>query len=268
MWTDTHLHLDDAAFDEDRDAVVARAAAAGVRTMICAGTSVEGSRRAIALAERYPDVWATVGIHPGAAASADAAAFQALAELARHPRVVAVGETGLDYVHERAPRRVQADAFTKHVRLAREAGLPLVIHNREASEDVERILTDGGACAVVMHCFTGGPDLAVRWAEVGWMISLAGPLTFAKAGALREVARRVPADRLLVETDAPYLAPVPVRGRRCEPAFVVHTAHMLAALRDISADALAAVLAENGARVFFRGHAEGESRAGETPGQR
>jgi TatD DNase family protein len=268
MWTDAHLHLDDAAFDEDRDAVVARAAAAGVRTLICAGTSVEGSRRAIALAERYAEVWATVGIHPGAAASADDAAFRSLAELTRHPRVVAVGETGLDYVHERAPRRVQADAFANHVRLARETGLPLVIHNREASEDVERILTEGGARTVVMHCFTGGPDLAVRWAQAGWMISLAGPLTFAKAGALREAARRVPADRLLVETDAPYLAPVPVRGRRCEPAFVVHTAHALAALRGVSADAIAAVLAENGTRVFFRGREKGGTRAGAEPGER
>jgi TatD DNase family protein len=262
MWTDTHLHLDDPAFDADRDAVVARAAAAGVRTMICAGTSVEGSRRAISLAQRYPGVWATVGIHPASAESADAAAFETLRELARHPRVVAVGETGLDYVRERVPRRVQAEALVGHVRLAREVRLPLIIHNREASEDVERILLDGGADAVVMHCFTGTPAVAARWAQAGWMISLAGPVTFANAGRLRDAARCIPADRLLVETDAPYLAPVPVRGRRCEPAFVVHTARAVAALRDVSEEVLATILAENGTRMFFQGRTGDGSPSG------
>jgi len=252
MWTDTHLHLDDAAFDADRDAVIARADAAGVRTMICAGTSVDGSRRAIALAERHPGVWATVGIHPEAAATATASAVETLAVLARHPRVVAVGETGLDYVNERAPREVQAAAFRAHIRVAREVDLPLVIHNREAHADVERILEEEGARAVVMHCFSGPPDVAARWADAGWMLSFAGPLTFAKAGALRDVARAIPEDRLLVETDAPYLAPEPMRGRRCEPAFVVHTARALAALRGAEEAALASQLAQNASRVFFR----------------
>jgi len=251
MWTDTHLHLDDAAFDPDRDEVVARARAAGVGTLICAGTSVDGSRRALALAERYADVWATVGIHPEGAAAADAEALQALRSLARHPRVVAVGETGLDYVHERAPRAVQAHAFRAHVRLARETGLPLVVHNREAHDDVDRILREEGASAVVMHCFSGTPEVAARWAAMGWMLSFAGPLTFAKAEALRETARCVPDDRLLIETDAPYLAPAPMRGRRCEPAFLVHTGRALAALKGVAEDALAPVLGENGRRVFF-----------------
>jgi len=251
MWTDTHLHLDDAAFDPDRDAVVARARDAGVDALICAGTSVDGSRRAIALAERCPEVWATVGIHPQEAAAANEEALRTLESLARHPRVVAVGETGLDYVHERAPRAVQADAFRAHVRLARTAGLPLVVHNREAHDDVERILQEEGAPSVVMHCFSGPPEIATRWAAMGWMLSFAGPLTFARADALREAARRVPDDRLLIETDAPYLAPAPMRGRRCEPAFLVHTGRALAALTGVAEDALARVLTENGKRVFF-----------------
>ncbi len=196
-------------------------------------------------------MWATVGIHPEEAASADAEALRALEVLARHPRVVAVGETGLDYVHERAPRAIQAEAFRAHVRLARSAGLPLVVHNREAFDDVERILRDEGAPAVVMHCFSGPAEVAARWAAMGWMISFAGPLTFARAESLREAARSVPDDRLLIETDAPYLAPAPMRGRRCEPAFLVHTGRAMAAQKHMAEDALARVLGENGKRVFF-----------------
>ncbi|HXX38336.1 MAG TPA: TatD family hydrolase [bacterium] len=264
-WVDTHLHLDDEAFDPDREAVVARAAAAGVGTMICVGTSIGGSQRAISLADRHPAVWASVGIHPHAADSVDRASVEALAELARHPRVVAVGESGLDYVRERVSRKTQAQAFVAHARLARETGLPLVIHNREASDDVERILQDEEVRTAVMHCFSGTPDLALRWATAGWMISFAGPLTFTKAEALREAARCVPLDRLLVETDAPYLAPAPARGRRCEPAFVVHTARVLAALRNLSEEALASALSENVARVFFQGRARRVAEGGETP---
>ncbi len=260
-WTDTHVHLDDSAFDPDRDAVVARAVAAGVTAMICAGTSVEGSRRAVSLAERHPQVFAAVGVHPQQAALLTDAAVRELAVLARHPRVVAIGETGLDYARGRGDAIVQQRAFAAQARLARETGLPLVVHNREASEDVERILDNEEVCAVVMHCFNGSPDLAARWARAGWMISVAGPLTFPKADVLREAARRVPLDRLLVETDAPYLSPVPVRGRRCEPGFVVHTARMLAGLRHMSDEALASVLADNAARVFPRGLTQGRTAA-------
>ncbi len=250
MWIDTHLHLDAPAFDADRDEVISRAAAAGIGLMISAGTSVESSRRALALADRHTAVRVAIGIHPEAAASADAAALDALAELARHPNVVAIGEVGLDYVRADAPREVQRQAFRAQVRLAGRQGLPVVVHNRDAHDDVAGILRDEGAAYVVCHCFSGPADTAVRWAEAGWMISLAGPLTFPTAGSLRDVARRVPADRLLVETDAPYLAPVPFRGRRCEPAFVVHTARTLADLRGISNDALEAILEENARRVF------------------
>jgi len=250
MWVDAHLHLDAAEFDADREAVIARAVAADVRLMVSAGTSVEGSRRAVALAEQYPHVRAAVGIHPSAAGEVTPEGLDALAALARHPRVLAVGEVGLDYHREGVERRRQIGAFRAQIRLAREADLPLVVHDRDASVDVDRILEDEGATKVVLHCFTGTPERALRCAEVGWMLSLAGPVTFANAGALREVAKRIPLDRLLLETDAPYLAPAPMRGRRCEPSFLVHTARVVAELREMSADALASRVADNARRIF------------------
>jgi TatD DNase family protein len=250
MWVDVHLHLDAAAFDADRDEVVARAGAAGVGLMVSAGTSLEGSRRVLALAERYPTLRAAVGIHPASAGDAGPSDLEALSELVRHSRVVAVGEVGLDYVRAGSPREVQIEIFRAQVRLARSHGLPLVVHNRGAHEDVGRILEEEGATLVVLHCFSGTPEVAIRWAEAGWMLSFAGPLTFANAGALREVARAVPADRVLVETDAPYLAPAPFRGRRCEPAYLVHTARELARLRGIPPDRLEGILEQNVRRLF------------------
>lgn len=250
MWIDAHAHLDAPAFDADRDEVVARAASAGVALMVSAGTSVDGSRRALALAERYSSVVAAVGIHPEASGNATQADFEALATLARHPRVVAIGEVGLDYYRDHAPRTHQIEAFRSQIRLAREADLPLVVHDREAHEDVEQILREEGAARVVLHCFSGTPDMALRCAAAGWMISFAGPLTFAKSAGLREVARALPIDRLLVETDAPYLAPEPFRGRRCEPAFLVHTARALAAARGTDSASLETALAQNARSVF------------------
>ena len=250
MWVDVHLHLDAPAFDADRDAVIARAGEAGIGLMVSAGTSLEGSRRVLALADRVPELRAAVGIHPEAAGDAGPSDLEALADLAHHSRVVAIGEVGLDYVREGAACHVQIDIFRAQVRLARRQSLPLVVHNRGAHEDVERVLMEEGAGRVIMHCFSGSPEVAVRWAEAGWMISFAGPLTFANAGTLREAARGVPQDRLLVETDAPYLAPAPHRGRRCEPAYLVHTARQLAHLRGIPPAALEGILEHNARRVF------------------
>ncbi len=250
MLVDAHLHLDAPAFDADRDAVIARATAAGVGLMVSAGTSLDGSRRTLALAERHPAVRAAVGVHPDAVDRVDDTWLDALRALARHPRVVAIGEVGLDYARSRVPRPAQQEAFRAQVRLAVREGLPVVVHDREAHEDVERILRDEGATRVVCHCFSGPPDLAARWAEAGWMLSFAGPLTFASAGALRDAARRVPADRLLVETDAPYLAPVPRRGRRCEPVLIVHTLRALAEARDVRYDILEAIIERNARAVF------------------
>ncbi|HEV2438960.1 MAG TPA: TatD family hydrolase [bacterium] len=250
MWIDAHLHLDAAEFDADRDKVVARARAARVGLMISAATSVAGAERVLALTRRYAAVRAAVGVHPEHAGEADAAAIGALERLARDPAVVAIGEIGLDYARGMETKAAQLDAFGAQVRLARRLDLPVVVHDREAHADVERILRDEGASKVILHCFSGSPEMAVRCAASGWMISLAGPVTFRNAGALRDVARLVPEDRLLVETDAPYLSPVPVRGRRCEPAFVVHTARAIAGLREVSPDALEAALERNARRII------------------
>lgn len=250
MWIDTHLHLDAPEFAPDLDAVLARASAAGIGLMVTAGTSVDGSRRALTLSERYPQVRVAVGIHPASADTADSRALDEIAGLARRPGVIAIGEVGLDYVRERVPRRIQIAAFRAQVRLARREDLPLVVHTREAFDDVEEILKEEGAVRVIAHCFTGTPETALRWASAGWMLSFAGPLTFANAESLREAARRVPADRILVETDAPYLAPVPVRGRRCEPAFLVHTAQVLATIRGLAPASLEAMLEDNMRRTF------------------
>jgi TatD DNase family protein len=250
MWIDAHLHLDAPAFDADRGQVIDRAASAGVALMVSAGTSLDGSRRALALAERYASIVAAVGIHPEAAGSALQEDFEALAVLARHPRAVAIGEVGLDYYRDHTPHPVQIAAFRSQIRLARDAGLPLVVHDREAHADVEQVLRDEGAVRVVLHCFSGTPEMALRCAAAGWTISFAGPLTFAKSSSLREAARSLPLERMLVETDAPYLAPEPFRGRRCEPAFLIHTAHALAAAREIDVGTLAAALEQNARRVF------------------
>lgn len=265
MWIDAHLHLDAEAFDRDRDQVVARAAESGVGVLVSAGTTIAGSRNVLALAERYPEVWAAVGVYPEFAGQLDAAALEALEALVRRPRVVAIGEVGLDYARVETPRPVQREALRAQVRLARRLDLPVVVHNREAYDDVEGILRDEGAVRVILHCFTGTPDVAARWADAGWMISLAGPVTFGSAGPLRDVARQVPAGRLLLETDAPYLAPAPVRGRRCEPADLVHTARMVAELRGASIDALEAVLEENARRTFGIGPGDRSARGEPTP---
>jgi TatD DNase family protein len=250
MWIDAHLHLDAPEFETDRDEVVARAQAAGVGVMISAATSVSNAERVVALTRRYAAVRAAVGIHPERAADANAGAIAALERIARAAPVVAIGEIGLDYVRSRHDRAVQQEAFRAQIRLARRLDLPVVVHDREAHEDVERILQDEGAARVMLHCFSGSPEMAARCAAAGWMISIAGPVTFRNAGALREAVRGLPEDRLLIETDAPYLSPVPMRGRRCEPAFLVHTARAVAESRGVAHETLARALARNAGRFF------------------
>lgn len=250
MWIDAHLHLDAAEFESDRDEVVARAASAAVGWMVSAATTVAGAERVVALTRRYPAVRAAVGVHPERAGEVDAAAIDALERLARDRAVVAIGEIGLDYVRGAATKTAQIDAFRAQVRLARRLDLPVVVHDREAHDDVEGILGEEGASKVILHCFSGPPEMAARCAAAGWMVSLAGPVTFKNAGSLRDVARALPDDRLLVETDSPYLSPVPVRGRRCEPAFVVHTARAIAALRGVPLRTFEAVVERNASRAF------------------
>jgi TatD DNase family protein len=250
MWVDAHLHLDATAFDLDRDGVIARAAQAGVRWMISAGTSLAGSRRVLELAARYPQVAAAVGIHPAAAAEATPDGLAALGALARHPRVCAIGEVGLDYYREEVPRDAQMAAFRAQIRLAGEMNLPLVVHDRDAHADVDRLLAEEDAGPVVLHCFTGPPERALRCAAAGRMLSFAGMLTFPRSGELRAAAREIPLDSVLIETDAPYLAPTPHRGRRCEPAYLVNTARALAELRGMDLAAVEMQIAANARRMF------------------
>lgn len=257
MFVDSHAHIDGEEFDADRDEVVARAREAGVRAILNVGTGdphAGNFERAVAVAEKYEGVCAAAGVHPHDARLYDEAAERRLLEVVRRgPPVVALGEIGLDYHYDHSPRDVQRRVFARQLRLAREEGLPVIIHSREADEDTASILRremDGAAGLGVMHCFGGGPALAEAALGLGFMISFAGNVTFKKAENLREVARAVPPERLLVETDCPYLAPVPFRGRRNEPAFVVETARFLAELRGVEPEELGRVTSENFARLF------------------
>ena len=256
---DTHAHLMDATFDADREAVFARAHAAGVAALLLVGYDLPSSRAAVALAARTapPQAFAAVGIHPNSAAEASAADFAALAELAGHERVVAIGETGLDYYRHHTPPARQREAFDWHLRLAEERRLPVIVHNRQADADVARAVEAAAAARRpsdgvpgILHCFSSDdPAYLERVLAAGYHVSFAGPVTFKNGDTVRAMAARVPLDRLLVETDCPYMAPVPHRGQRNEPAFVRETAAALAAVHDVSFDVLAAQLWHNSLRV-------------------
>jgi len=251
---DSHCHVAEPEFDADRDAVLARAAAAGVTTLVCVGATgaVERNLPAVALAGRHGDVqvFATVGVHPHDAITLDTAALDELARLAAAPGVVGIGETGLDYYYDHSPRSAQRDAFAATAALARRMGLPLVVHVRDAHAEAADILRASGVEAGVIHCFTGDRDDARRYLDLGLDVSVAGIVTFKNADALRDAVRTIPSDRLLVETDAPYLAPVPHRGKRNEPALVRVVADAVAAVRGEAADDVAASTAANARRVF------------------
>ena len=250
---DTHTHLHFPEYANDRAAVLARARAAGVRGMITIGTDLAASQAAIALAVEEPDVWASVGVHPHDAASADSTVLAQIERLAQAPRVVAVGEIGLDFFRDLSPRDVQTDVFRRQLDLARRAALPVVIHCRDAHAETLAILAEArvGEIGGVMHCFSGDVEVARRCLDLGLLISLAGPVTYKNARALPEVARFVPADRLVLETDCPFLPPEGYRGKRNEPAYVSLTAARVAALRGEPLDRLAAATSDN-ARAMFR----------------
>lgn len=248
---DSHCHLDDPKFDEDREQAIERALAAGVTRMLAVGTGngPPDLEVAVRLAERYPFVYATVGVHPHDASKATEETFARLRELTRHPKVVAIGEIGLDYHYDFSPRDVQRAVFDRQLAIAADAGKPIVIHTREAWEDtVAQVsaLPYGG----IMHCFTGDAAQARQALDLGFHLSFGGVLTFPKAEALREAARIPPDDRILVETDCPYLAPVPHRGKRNEPAFLVETARRLAEVRGTTADAIAELTTRNFERLL------------------
>ena len=238
---DSHCHLDDPQFDADRDEAIERARAAGVEQLL----AINGAP----LAERWPHIWATAGVHPHDAAKATEETFARMREQLAHPKVVAIGEIGLDYHYGFSPREVQREVFARQLAMAREAGKPVVIHTREAWEDTLRLL-EPAAVRGVFHCFSGGPEEAARVLAMGFYLSFAGVVTFPKAQRLQEAACLVPPDRLLVETDAPYLAPVPHRGQRNEPAYVVDTARRLAELRGETLDHIAAITTANFQRLF------------------
>lgn len=253
MLVDSHCHLDYFTATELPE-VIARAEAAGVHEMVTIGTTMEQSPRAIAIAEAAGNVWCTVGVHPHHAAEAAIPHPATLARMAEHPKVIGIGESGLDYFYDRAPREAQQENFRAHIRAARLSGLPLAIHARDADADIARILQEerdsGGDFEFLLHCFSSSRRLATIAVQMGGFVSFSGILTFPKSHELREIARDLPPDRLLVETDAPYLAPAPVRGRRNEPAHVRHTAEVLARVRGLGLIDLAALTTANFLRLF------------------
>jgi TatD DNase family protein len=253
MLIDSHCHLDFPDFAAELDAVVARARAAGIGRLVTISTRVGRHAEVLAIAERFDDVFCSVGTHPHYAhEELDVTAADLVARTS-HPKVVALGEAGLDYHYDRSPRDAQEQGFRTHIAAARESGLPLVIHSREADADTARILeeeTGQGAFPAVLHCFTGGRDLARCAIALGLFISFTGILTFKNSTALRAIAAELPADRILVETDAPYLAPGAFRGKRNEPAYVVETAKVLAETRGISFDEIARQTTENFFALF------------------
>jgi TatD DNase family protein len=250
MLVDSHCHLDFADFAEERDAIVARARAAGVGTMLTIGTRLDQFPGVRAIAERYPDVWCSVGAHPHEAADHAVLSASDLAALALHPRVVGIGETGLDFHYDHSPREVQERVFRTHIAASKESGLPLIIHAREADETVARVLREERPPPGVLHCFSSGRALGDAALDLGFYISISGIVTFKNAEELREIVRDVPLERLLIETDAPYLAPVPYRGRRNEPAYVAATAAAVAALKGVEPAELAAATTDNFFRLF------------------
>lgn len=253
MLVDSHCHLDFPDFQPDFDQVLARAAEAGVGLMLSIGTRLSAFDQVLAVAERYDQVYCTVGIHPHEAGREPGIAAERLLALAAHPKVVGFGETGLDYFYEHSPREQQQASFRAHIEAARQAGLPLVVHTRDADDDTAAILTEEyakGPFSGLIHCFSSGPQLAQQALAIGFYISLSGIITFNKADSLRDTVRALPLDRLLVETDAPYLSPVPKRGKRNEPAFVAHTAAKLAELKGCGAAAIAEATTANFFRLF------------------
>lgn len=249
---DTHAHLDNADYNSDRDEMIQRARQAGVAHIVNVGFNLATSRESLKLAEIYDLIYAAVGIHPHDAAEAGPGYMDELEKMAAHPKVVAIGEMGLDYYRDLSPRPVQRKVFTAQMALAKKLQKPIIIHDRDAHGDLMEILRKDklGPAGGVMHCYSGSWEMARECLAMGFYISIAGPVTFSNAAKLKDVAAKVPQDRLLIETDAPYLTPVPYRGRRNESAYVIYTAVEVARLRGMETEDLAKMCTENGRRLF------------------
>jgi TatD DNase family protein len=255
MLVDSHCHLDFPDFAADLDGIVGRAETAGIGRIVTISTRVKRLDELLAITARFPNVYCSVGTHPHHADEEDGVPPEKLIELTEHPKVVALGEAGLDYFYQHGSRAAQERGFRAHITAARATGLPLVIHTRDADEDCSRILEDEmakGSFRAVLHCYTGGRDLAMKAISLGLSISFTGILTFKKSQALRDLAAELPADRIMVETDAPYLAPGKFRGKRNEPAYVVEIAKVLAETRGVSLDEISRQTTENFFRLFSR----------------
>jgi len=249
---DTHAHLDDARFDGDRDAMIARAREAGVENFVTIGCDLTTSRAAVELADRYPFVYATVGVHPHEAKQIGDSWYDDLRRLAQHKKVVAYGEIGLDYHYNHSPPKLQRERFREQIVLARDLRLPIVVHTREAQDDTITVLKEENAADVggVFHCFSGDARLAKDALDLGFLLSFSGVITFQNATMLRDIVKTVPMDRILVETDSPYLTPAPHRGKRNEPAYVRLVAEKIAAIQGMTADQVAELTSQNARRVF------------------
>lgn len=255
MLVDSHCHLDFPDFAAQLDAVVDRARAVGIGRMVTISTRVRRHAQVLAIAERFDDIFCSVGTHPHHAHEELDIGTPELVALSKHPKIVAIGEAGLDYHYDTGPRAAQEQGFRAHIAASRETGLPLVIHSRDCDADMARILaeeTGQGAFPAVLHCYTGGRDLAFKAVDLGLYVSFTGILAFKNSQALRDIAAALPADRILVETDAPYLAPPPYRGKTNEPSYVVETAKVLAATRSVSPEAIAEQTTENFFRLFSK----------------
>ena len=267
MLVDSHCHLDFNDFEEDFDEILERARANGVTAMLNAGNNIDELDNQLALSEKYPFIYTAVGVHPDNASEYESLTAADLLAQTHHKKVVAIGECGLDYYYDNCPRDVQIKVFREHIKAAQESGLPLIIHTREAEEDTMSLLDEaykekpfGGE----FHCFTGSQKLADFGLSIGFYLSASGIITFNKSNELREVFARLPLERLLVETDSPFLAPVPKRGRRNEPAFVLHTAERLAQLRDLPLEKLAQITSDNFYRLFRKASDKGRYDYNET----
>jgi TatD DNase family protein len=261
MLVDSHCHLDYAPMADDLAGTVARARSAGVGAMLTIGTKLRDFPKVRAIAESNDSIYCSVGIHPHEAQN-EAADAARLVELARHPKVVGIGETGLDYYYDKSPREQQQANFRAHMRAASETGLPLIVHTRDAEEDTAAMIATGlreGPLKGVLHCFTSSQRLARQAIEMGFYISISGIITFKNAEDLRQTVRGLPLDRLLVETDSPYLAPVPMRGKPCEPAYVAHTAAKVAELKGVGLDELTRATTANFFRLFDRAQAPAQA---------